>query len=309
MRLLLISLLCTPTLLFGQNKAVAVIDTNQYLIGDWINVHLYVEHEPGMDLTFPLISDSILKLEVIEVSEAVKKESNGIVKEMLDVTLTVFDSGYYVIPPFNFILTSNGQIVDSMQTEPLLVTVQTIEIDTTKGLMAIKGPLDIPYAWSDFSDYVYVILAIIAALFFIAYYFIFMHKKEQPVARVRPKLPPHEIALRKLNELAGKKLWQKGEIKAYYTEITEIIREYIEYRFDSPALESTTDEIVQSLQYRLVDSILQLLRILLQIADLVKFAKADPMPDENERVMRDALSFVNETKMVIQPTEEVSNVG
>ena len=121
-------------------------------------------------------------------------------------------------------------------------------------------------------------------------------RKVLPIEEFVPKIPPHEIALEKLKKLEEEKLWQKGEVKLFHSNTTEIIREYIEQRFSIPALESTTDEILDN--FKKVDlngELKNILREMLVLADLVKFAKAKPLPDENEKTLQWAYQFVRET--------------
>jgi hypothetical protein len=121
-------------------------------------------------------------------------------------------------------------------------------------------------------------------------------KQNEPVI-VRPA---HEIAMEKLDELKSKGLWQQGFIKEYQSELTYILREYLENRYQIKALESTTQEIVSDLQvHQLETGDIQMLKDLLQIADLVKFAKAKPDVNIHERFFQQAVDFVKSTQFVL----------
>lgn len=132
-------------------------------------------------------------------------------------------------------------------------------------------------------------------------YFIFKKIKNKPVEEVEEIeviLPAHKIALDKLGSLRESKLWQKGEIKVYQTELTYIIREYLENRYDIQALESSTDEITKALRESNFDpSDENDLKTILQVADLVKFAKANPSEEIHEEFLNTAFSFVRKTKI------------
>jgi len=109
-----------------------------------------------------------------------------------------------------------------------------------------------------------------------------------------------------------KKLWQAGKVKEYYPELTDIVRVYIEDRFAVMAIEMTTHEILDGLKKHLInDEAMQKLRGSLELADLVKFAKANPTPLENDTCLNHGIDFVNETKLIETETkgEEVANVG
>jgi len=102
--------------------------------------------------------------------------------------------------------------------------------------------------------------------------------------------------------LKEKKVWQKGKIKLYHSELTFIIRKYIERRYQTPAMEQTSNEIIEALVKNGFNNNTQLgqLKMLLFSADMVKFAKAKPLPDENETALLNAYIFVNETKQTWQ---------
>jgi hypothetical protein len=134
-------------------------------------------------------------------------------------------------------------------------------------------------------------------------YYLKKRPKQQPVAPpVKPSLPGYIIALNKLTELSGKKLWQQGEVKQYYSELSDIIRDYLENRYRVKTQESTTDEIFAALKHkRIVSRNRELLRQILQLADLVKFAKENPLPADNEQSMDNAVDFVSNTKQDVEP--------
>jgi len=163
--------------------------------------------------------------------------------------------------------------------------------------------------WYDYlPDKKYLIgLAIIALLGFGFYYW--MKKREVTVDDVEPvieevKLPAHEIALQKLDALKAKELWQKGQTKEYHSELTYIMREYLTNRYDFHALEMTTSDIKKNLHTLNLsqDQIKKIIDIL-QIADVIKFAKGTASDEINEEFMREAYQFINSTKSLETNTE------
>ena len=117
-------------------------------------------------------------------------------------------------------------------------------------------------------------------------------------------IPAHEIAFQRIKELEEQKLWQQGETKGYYVALTDILRQYIEGRFNVPALESTTDEIMDGLKLKeFPDQLKKRLNDLLSLADFVKFAKLQPGPGENMEGMEIAKDFVNGTKAKVVQKE------
>ena len=134
------------------------------------------------------------------------------------------------------------------------------------------------------------------------------NKKKQEEIIPEPviiKRPAHTIALEKLDNLDDAKLWQKGQIKEYQSELTFIIREYLENRYDMPALESTTDEITKALRKRDFNKEDETdLQNILQIADLVKFAKATPAEELHQQFLDRAYGFVKKTKLIETPVAD-----
>ena len=129
-------------------------------------------------------------------------------------------------------------------------------------------------------------------------------KKDEPVfrAQAKPKLPPHQIALDALDNLRFKKIWQSGRIKDYHTELTDIIREYLNGRFYIHAPEMTTDEIMEALKVTASnDQARQKIWQTLTMADLVKFAKMQPLPLEHDASFNNAFDFVKETMHIAAP--------
>ena len=125
---------------------------------------------------------------------------------------------------------------------------QTVAVDTTKQkLFPIKAIVDEPMVLDDFKPYLWWVILALAVIGFLLYYFVFRKKKEEIEEVIIPALPPYEEAMEKLKELDGKLLWQNNKIKPYYSELTDIIRSYIERELKVPALESTTDELIETL--------------------------------------------------------------
>ena len=114
-----------------------------------------------------------------------------------------------------------------------------------------------------------------------------------------PKIPPHVVANKALVELGHRKMWQKGKFKAYYTELTSILRAYISGRWGIGALEMTTDEIIVALRdVEMPSASRNDLIAILRTADMVKFAKAEPEAEENDENLNRALYFVENTKLI-----------
>lgn len=162
---------------------------------------------------------------------------------------------------------------------------------------------NLPFIFAEIRDYaIYGAIGFIILMLLVWYIVWYIRNKWQ--GRVRevkpaPKLPPHVIAIKALDELRNRKLWQNGKHKLYYSTLTEILRLYIEDRWEVGALEMTTDEIITALRDVDIkhDSRSNLVAIL-RTADMVKFAKALPDGEENEQLFDYAYYFVENTKSV-----------
>lgn len=294
--LLFILIVCFRS--FGQ-KAVATLDSTEMQIGRQINLHLELTHPKGKTFTWPSLPDSIQKIEVLKRSQldtSFSADGNELTIRQ-SILLTCFDSGYYAIPPFRFTDTANkDSLTNYSETAPLLLSVFTVEVDTTASIKDIKPVIEMPLTWKDFVPYAAGVLALGLAVFIGILLYRKFKKKPVMAEKKIPSLPAHEIALKSLAQLEEKKLWQQGQIKSYYTELTDILRIYLDHRWQMNAMEMTSDEILQyPVVYKLDDSVKNRLRYIFTIGDLVKFAKMITVPHENEQCMMNAYEFVNAT--------------
>lgn len=225
------------------------------------------------------------------------------------LTVTFWDEGTFVVPNAKIGYRSGNRagVYDipgaANKVKVLVPTVLEIsEVDTLTQLTPIKPILEADSAWADYMwAFLLFGLTILAALI----YYFFFRKEEVIEEEVVPEVvfPAHVIALNKLNELEKAQLWQRGEVKEYQSRLTYVLREYLEGRYGIQALESTTGEINEALRKsEVTEDRRNKIRELLQVADLVKFAKAEPPETFHARVMQESKDFVNETK-ITEPTE------
>lgn len=230
------------------------------------------------------------------------QQSGGLVTLKQDITVFAFDSATLYIPPFEFVCQSGDTLTTNSLALQVFVPFENVEVDPQKfvGLKSVEDPEFV------FMDYIWyfllplLIIALAVAIWF-GWQYYKRHKADAPVVLPKAKpLPAHIIAMQALDALSEKKLWQNGRNKEFHTELTDILRQYIEQRFGVPAMEKTTDEILDEL-YELAESqkaSLTNLKQILSMADLVKFAKYQPFADENQ------LSFMN-SKMFVEQTKKI----
>jgi hypothetical protein len=279
------------------NSFKAFLDTNSGLIGDHIHLKLSAEINKDYLVTFPALSDSIGKLQIIAKSKIDTIKNNNFITLNQNITITAFDSGYFQIPQLYFILQRKGDSTTiPSATDALSLTFHSVAIDTTKPIKDIKPPLDVPFDIFDYIWYFVVLILIVAGTYFGLRYYKLHKNKIQEKPKYDPKIPAHIQALLDLEKLEQERLWQNGKVKEYYSALTDIFRLYIERRFAFPALESTTNEILYQIeQFISGEQILKNLKYVLETADLVKFAKEIPAPNINDEILKLTRNIIEAT--------------
>ncbi len=283
-----------------QIKIESSIDTSQMLIGDQVAVELRAEIADSINLRFPFFKDTIVTgVEVISASEIdTLSHEGGMLNLRQRITVTAFDTGAYMLPAGPFI-TSRG---DTAWGAKMFLSVNTMAIDTTKGPADIKMPYSAPITFEEILPYLWMGLVALILIGAGVYGFLYWKRKQlehRPII-VIPSDPPHIIAYRELDRLKEQKLWQQEKYKLYYSCLGDVLRQYIEHKFQVPALEQTSDELLSAIQQKGIiksDSFV-LLQTVLQTADLAKFAKAQPTAEDNEQNFKNAFDFVSQTKLI-----------
>ena len=279
----------------------ASVDTNQILIGEQITYKLNVSSNKDVIILWPTFLDTIYHFEIVNRSELDTIKTNDDFYELeQSFILTKFDSGYYPIPPIRFdYKLPNDNHTYSAETEPLLIAVHSVAVDTSGIIKDIKPPIHVPVSFREMLPYILIVFGLFAGIVVaILLYRKYKYSKNKVIQDV-PEIPAHIIAIEQLQDLNNKNLWQKGKIKMYYSGLSDIVRQYIENRYRTPALEMTTDEILASgLVNNLNQKEQEELERILRTSDLAKFAKSNPLPNENELNWQLAYDFVDKTKII-----------
>ncbi len=302
--LLLILGLLPAISLFSQPASVASrLDSASMLIGDQTGMTISFTGPSGAQVFWPSIPDTILgNIRIISRSpvDSLLSGDRGTITLTQRLLLTCFDSGFYTIPsiPVGYRLPPDTQTFEA-RTDLMMLMVQSIPVDTTQAIKPIKEPMAVPLSFREILPWLLLGIGILAVAFLLIWY-IRKRKNKEPafVIKPRPQQKPWEKALAGLEALREKRLWQQGQIKDYYSALTDILRVYMEENFSIPAMESTTAEIMDALQgtgREISADALTGIQNLLTDADLVKFAKALPLPSENEMSMDVAVNFVRNT--------------
>ncbi|RYZ46379.1 MAG: hypothetical protein EOP49_23395 [Sphingobacteriales bacterium] len=284
----------------AQPRVRAFTNARTMMIGDQVGLFLEVKPATQNDLIqWPVVTDSFSGLEVVERGpiDTIRARDTFLLRQR--ILVTGFDSGTYYIPSFAFQVSSGGQ-PGTYYTDSLPLSIQTIAVDTTKAFKPIKEIVAVEFSIWDYWQYIlggFLLLAVIVVLII---YFIRRNKKK-PVVRTRvPLETAHDKALRMLRELGAQGLWEQGKSKEYFIQLSDIIRVYLEERFGITAMEQTTDELLNLLKKQ-TDAKAELrkvrpeLKLILRTADLVKFAKANPLAHEHAACMAAAVEVVNRT--------------
>ncbi len=269
--------LCVTTITTNA-QVTTKTDTTKIRIGEQFNYQIEVKATIGVEF-YKLRLDSLQKIEIIK-SHKIDTLKDRLIRKF---TLTSFDSGRYTLPKQLVRIFERPYFTDS-----LVIDVSTVAIDTIKQpIFPIKA---IQHQDLNLKDYAknYWWLLILVPIIGLAIWYFFIRKKETEEERVA-KIPPFEMAVQQLVSLDKKLLWQNNKTKQYYSELTDIIRTFIEKELKLPALESTTNELVNTIKkannlnnLEISKKTVLKLKDLLQEADLVKFAKSKPFANEIE---------------------------
>ncbi len=305
---ILILFFVTVHSLFAQDvKIFATTDTTEYIVGDYIDYSLELNYPKSYNVVIPMVKDSINNLVFIKNGQVVSKEDGNNIIEIRHFIFSKYDSSDVTIPSFYLPYTVDGGQPQYAYVNPVDIVVHTIEVNQQAEIQDIKGPKRIPLDWLLISMIALFIIALLVGAYF-GYRYYQRKKSGKVVEKVEIVIPPFEKAITKLKELEEKKLWQEGMIKEYHSEVTGIVRDYFEDRFNFNSLEMTTKETINSLKNNNVKlKVITTTEEFLANADMVKFAKFQPLPTVNEAMLKEAYSIVNETKNE-EPVDESNKV-
>lgn len=278
------------------------VDSTTLFIGDQTDMHLQVTHDKQEVVQMPIYGETLMP--GIEIVDRTIVDTTYLANDQVQLnqylTLTSFADSLFYISPIPFV---NGD--DTIFSEGIsLNVVQPFEMDSAD--MAITDIKDIYKAkiwWWGIIRWILLALLCIGlgiGIYYLTRY-IAQHKKGEEITKPsEPQRPAEEIALEALDQIKREKIWQSGQTKQYHTQLTDVIRTYIAQRYDFSSNEKTSDEILREMHIRLQDNrdLYNQLRKMLQLADLVKFAKWATTPDENELSLRIAYDFVHQTTPV-----------
>ena len=276
----------------------ASIDSTMLMIGDQTAMHLNVTQDASERVEWPVFGETLQDgIEIVERS-AVDTTTlpDGRLQLHQDLMLTSFKDSLFAIQP---LVVTSGE--DSFWTESMALNViQPFEVDSSLAITDIKDIERAPIWWWGIIRWILLALGLGGIAVGLYYLWRWYQKNRKPEEEpINPELlrPADEVALEKLDEIKAAKIWKDGKIKEYQTDLTDVVREYIGRRFDVHSTEKTSDETLREMKPLIDKDLYTRLKGMLQLADLVKFAKWHTTPDENEQGLLTAYDFVNETKL------------
>jgi hypothetical protein len=311
----IILILALTVSLKGQDVIVnARPEKPQILIGDQIHFSVSATVPGDTRVRFSVSRDTLAD-KVIVLGKPTRDSvvlANGNKTVTDNYLITCYDSGNYVIKPFVAEVSKGGmtkQYISNVSALSVAVPVRAAS-DTSKDIYDIVGPKNAPVTFREVLPWI-IITLVIALIVWLLARFLPRTPLGRFVKKEKPAEPAHKIAYRELDKLRQEELWQKGEIKEYYSRLSDILRRYIDGRFGIQSPELTTDETVRKLQRSglVKNDILSIVKVILSDSDMVKFAKYVPGEEINKSSMDDATRFVDLTRPYEPSPEETDEKG
>ena len=303
----------------------ATIQPAEILIGEQAVINLKVIAPKDQTIYFPVYEKDIVEgLEVLTMLPSDTLIENNVATMNFRYLVTSFDSTLYHvenIPVFDGTDTIFSNSFGLKVISPVLKdstvayleklnTGQTDSIDFKQLQLYDIKPIQKPeFVWTDYLWVLWIILGVVVLVLLVALIIIMVMRKKNKGYFFTPPvvLPPHVRALKELDKIKQSKIWQQNREKEFYTSVTDVLRKYILERFNINALEMTSSEIIDKVKNNSQiesDSAVDNLQQVLQLADMVKFAKQKPLQDENDLSLMNAFFFVTQTKEVDLSEEE-----
>lgn len=296
-------------LTIAQSQSLKVsLDTNDVMIGDLIELNIQLLSSEKTDLLLPQIEvDAIEGLELLNQSELDTIKNGNSFGLSRRYTVSAYDSGSYIIPRIETVL-NKGNLLDTIYSDSLILYFNSPAVDTSQAIKDIKGIYNVDY--SDYS-WIYLIATILLLIIIgILLYWLYKKRKDKKIVDLieyDPKIPPYILAKESLRRLEEERIWQNGNFKKYYSELTDILRIYYHRIYDIKTKELTSNELVDVLEHKnLFDSDCKTkLAYISQYSDLSKFAKANPLPENNTQ----SLNFAFELVKIGKPLSDKKSGG
>lgn len=298
------ALMCTFIPFWGMKAQVTVdatLDSIDIFIGERTGILLEVSADKGKSVVLPHYDSLQYIVPGIEFVSATPVDTEYVNegKRMIlrsKYYITSFDTALYYIPPFKVKVDKKVYESKNLALKVLDMPIDTTNIDVIFPEKDIMTP---PFEWAEWKPVLWLsFIAVILSLLLI--YVAIRLKDNKPIIRrikLKQRVAPHKAAMQKIEHIREEKLVQSEDSKEYYTQLTDVLRQYIKERYGFNAMEMTTYEIIQNLSEVNDPDAIAELRELFETADLVKFAKYSTLINENDRNLVSAVEYINSTKI------------
>ena len=283
------------------------VDSVGILIGEQAHLKLEVTMPKGARLEWPTLQPNQYVTPVVEVVAVADGKTVETGKEQQKAcrvyTITSFDESLYALPALP--VKVNGK---TYRGGTSALKVITVDVDTLhpNQYYPPKDVQDNPFLWSEWRPFLWLSVLTLALALLVFYLFVRLRENKPIITKLRivRHVPAHQRALLAIEKIKAERMQQSEDQKAYYTQLTDTLRKYIQERFGFNAMEMTSSEIIGRLQENGDKKMLDELRELFTTADLVKFAKYSTLINENDLNLVNAVNFIDETKQDEQETVE-----
>jgi len=277
------------------------------MIGERTSLRLDIISQRGVTLNYFPLKDSLNN--EIEILDSTRIRANDSIS--LELTVSSFKPGIYSISGIPLIFNFENSS-DTIFSPRLFLTVLAPAIDPQSDIKDIKPILNLPFRLREILTELLVVTAVLIILSILGFLLYRKFRKKQILEEIEKSLPAHILAYKELDKLKSEKLWENGKTKEFYSKLSDIMRIYLENRFGIQAMELVSSETINSFKNQKLyeDMVVQMLENILVTADLVKFAKANPLTLENQKNLDNSYLFVEQTKMEeFTSFEDQANAG
>jgi hypothetical protein len=287
--------------LLSQGELVSIrssVDKAEITVGDPITYTLSVTREESVKVDLPHLGINLGGFEIRDYNQQEgKRLKDGRILDRVDYLITIYQTGEFELPSVEVEYTTPTGERGKLSSQPIRIVVESVKPNNAQDIKPIKGPVGMSFDWRRSYKWGGLLLLVAGA----GGYFWWRKRRvgvaEEGIAYTGPPRPAHLIAYEELERIAGLMLIEKGQIKRYYTELSEVIRRYISRRYEVGTMELTTNEIVEEMvEVGVEGEHISHFREFLEECDLVKFAKYHPPRARMEEAIVWARSLVERTK-------------
>ena len=309
LKYIFVSLLLWTSVSMAEEGAITLgsaVDKSKVTIGDLITYTVTVTHDSDVKLEWPGLGANLGGFDIRDYKAYDPVKEKGKIVSKVDYTIATFFVGEFYIPPLQIgYMLPGDSTLNVIATDKIKITVESMKASEAGDIRDVKPPKEIAWNWWE-AFRLYIFLFIFLLILLAGWIGYRRYKAGQPILPMKaaPPRPPHEIALEKLEQLKASDLLEKGEIKQYYIELSDIVRQYLEGRYFITALEMTTEEALDNLKAAQVEGeVFTEIGDFLRKCDLVKFAKHRPEAKVTNSTWEMAYHIVDSTKIVLEPAE------